>query len=106
MFEHVGVNHYDAFFGKVRDLLADDGVAHVALDRAHGRARRRPTPGSASTSSRAAYAPALSEVVPAIESAGLWVTDIEILRLHYAETLRCWRRRFQDNRARDREALR
>jgi cyclopropane-fatty-acyl-phospholipid synthase len=99
MFEHVGVNHYDAFFGKVRDLLADDGVAILhSIGRMDG-------PGSTNAWFRkyifpGAYAPALSEVVPAIESAGLWITDIEILRLHYAETLRCWRRRFQDNRAR------
>jgi cyclopropane-fatty-acyl-phospholipid synthase len=43
------------------------------------------------------YAPALSELLAAIERAGLWVTDIEILRLHYAETLKCWRERFIAN---------
>jgi cyclopropane-fatty-acyl-phospholipid synthase len=47
-----------------------------------------------------AYCPALSEVLAAIERAGLWVTDIEILRLHYAETLRHWYERFQANRDR------
>jgi cyclopropane fatty-acyl-phospholipid synthase-like methyltransferase len=46
------------------------------------------------------YTPALSEVMTAIEKVGLWVTDIEILRLHYAETLRHWRQRFLDNRER------
>jgi cyclopropane-fatty-acyl-phospholipid synthase len=46
------------------------------------------------------YCPALSEVMPAVERSGLWVTDIEILRLHYAETLRHWQTRFQANRAR------
>jgi cyclopropane-fatty-acyl-phospholipid synthase len=40
------------------------------------------------------YIPSLSEVLPAIERAGLYVTDIEILRLHYADTLRAWRERF------------
>ena len=44
------------------------------------------------------YAPALSEPVSAIERAGLWITDIEILRLHYAETLKHWHQRFQNNR--------
>jgi cyclopropane-fatty-acyl-phospholipid synthase len=44
------------------------------------------------------YSPALSEVLPAVEKSGLWVTDIEILRLHYAETLRAWQQRFQANR--------
>ena len=46
------------------------------------------------------YVAALSEIIPAIEQAGLYVTDIEILRLHYAETLKEWRRRFNQNRAR------
>jgi cyclopropane-fatty-acyl-phospholipid synthase len=45
------------------------------------------------------YIAALSEVLPAIERAGLWVTDIEILRLHYAETLKAWRVRFAARRA-------
>jgi cyclopropane-fatty-acyl-phospholipid synthase len=46
------------------------------------------------------YVPALSEVVPIAERLGLWITDIEILRLHYAETLRAWRTRFEGNRER------
>ena len=40
------------------------------------------------------YIPALSEVTPQIEKSGLVVTDIELLRLHYAETLKAWRQRF------------
>ena len=47
-----------------------------------------------------AYAPALSEILPAIEHAGLYVTGIEVLRLHYAETLKAWRHRFNINRKR------
>lgn len=58
----------------------------------------RPIPGSASTSFQDGYSPALSEAIAAIERAGLWITDIEILREHYAETLREWNRRFQQNR--------
>ncbi len=98
MFEHVGVRHYPEFFAKVRDLLADDGVALLhSIGRSDGPGVTNPWirkyifPGG--------YAPALSEVLPIVERAGLWVTDIEILRLHYADTLREWRRRF--NRARD-----
>jgi cyclopropane-fatty-acyl-phospholipid synthase len=98
MFEHVGVNHYRRFFAKVRDLLTDDGVALLhAIGRADGPGvtnpwiRRYIFPGG--------YSPALSEVLPVVEKSGLFVTDIEILRLHYAETLREWRRRF--NAARD-----
>ena len=97
MFEHVGSRHYDEFFGKVRDLLAEDGVAIL-----HSIGRMEP-PGHTNAWLRkyifpGGYSPALSEVVSAVERAGLWVTDIEILRLHYAETLREWRRRFHDNR--------
>jgi cyclopropane-fatty-acyl-phospholipid synthase len=93
MFEHVGVNHYRKFFAKIRDLLTDDGVAVVhSIGRSDGPGvtnpwiRRYIFPGG--------YSPALSEVLPAVEKSGLFVTDIEILRLHYAHTLREWRRRF------------
>lgn len=93
MFEHVGVGYYDAFFSKVSDLLTDDGVMLLhAIGSTDGPGATNPWiakyifPGG--------YTPALSEVLPAIERAGLIVTDIEILRLHYAETLRAWRERF------------
>jgi cyclopropane-fatty-acyl-phospholipid synthase len=99
MFEHVGVTHYPAFFGAVRDLLTDDGIALLhSIGRADGPGVTNPFirkyifPGG--------YSPALSEVLPVIERLGLWITDIEILRLHYAKTLRLWRRRFMANRAR------
>ena len=97
MFEHVGVGHYPAFFQTVRRCLAEDGVALLhSIGRMDGPGATNPWlakyifPGG--------YSPALSEVVPSIERAGLWITDIEILRLHYAETLRHWRRRFAANR--------
>ncbi len=97
MFEHVGVDHYRQFFATVKRCLAPDGVALLhAIGRAAGPGSTNPWlakyifPGG--------YSPALSEVVPHIERAGLWITDIEILRLHYGETLRHWRRRFAANR--------
>jgi cyclopropane-fatty-acyl-phospholipid synthase len=99
MFEHVGVNHYRAFFTKLKSLLAPDGVALLhSIGRKDG-------PGTTSPWMRkyifpGGYVPALSEVLPTIEELRLWVTDIEILRLHYAETLRAWRRRFERNRDR------
>jgi cyclopropane-fatty-acyl-phospholipid synthase len=93
MFEHVGVNHYDAFFRKCAELLSDDGVILLhSIGRSEGPSVTSPWidkyifPGG--------YIPALSEVLPAIERAGLLVNDIEILRLHYAETLKIWRERF------------
>ena len=93
MFEHVGINHYRTYFNRVRDLLTDDGVAVIhSIGRSDGPAWTNPFiakyifPGG--------YIPALSEVIPIIERSGLYVTDVEILRLHYAETLRHWRNRF------------
>jgi len=98
MFEHVGASHYRAFFRKLKELLKDDGVAVL-----HSIGRMSP-PGSTNPWLRkyifpGGYTPALSETVAAIEQEGLWITDIEILRLHYADTLKEWRRRFQENRA-------
>jgi len=97
MFEHVGVNHFDAFFGKCAELLSDDGVMLLhSIGRSEGPGVTNPWiakyifPGG--------YIPALSEVLPAVERAGLLVTDIEVLRLHYAETLRHWRERFLAHR--------
>ncbi len=102
MFEHVGAAHYLEYFRKVKDLLTDDGVMLL-----HSIGRMEP-PGGTNTWLRkyifpGGYTPALSEVLSAIEKAGLWVTDIEILRLHYAETLRHWRQRFLANRERIKE---
>lgn len=97
MFEHVGTGHYTEYFKKVKNLLADDGVCLV-----HSIGRMDP-PGTTNPWIRkyifpGGYTPALSEVLAAVEKAGLWVTDIEILRLHYAETLRLWHDRFQAQR--------
>jgi cyclopropane-fatty-acyl-phospholipid synthase len=93
MFEHVGVPYYRTFFAKLRDLLEEDGVAVVhSIGRMRGPSvtsawiRKYVFPGG--------YIPAFSEVCPVIENSELWLTDLEILRLHYAETLREWRRRF------------
>jgi cyclopropane-fatty-acyl-phospholipid synthase len=99
MFEHVGVLHYQEYFDKVAKLLTDDGVAVI-----HS-IGRSDTPGATNPWIRkyifpGGYIPALSEVLTRVERAGLWVTDIEILRLHYAETLRHWRQRFAANRDR------
>jgi cyclopropane-fatty-acyl-phospholipid synthase len=97
MFEHVGVTHYRRFFDQIGACLRPDGVALLhAIGRAHGPGATNPWimkyifPGG--------YSPALSEVLPVVEQSGLLTTDIEILRLHYAETLRHWRWRFAANR--------
>jgi cyclopropane-fatty-acyl-phospholipid synthase len=97
MFEHVGVDFYRAFFRRCAEILTDDGIMVLhAIGRAEGPGITNPWiakyifPGG--------YIPALSEVLPAIERTGLLVTDIEILRLHYAHTLQAWRERFDAHR--------
>jgi len=97
MFEHVGVRFYDTFFKRCAELLTDDGIMMLhSIGRSEGPDSTNPWiakyifPGG--------YIPALSEVMPAIERAGLLVCDIEILRLHYAETLKAWRERFMARR--------
>jgi cyclopropane-fatty-acyl-phospholipid synthase len=102
MFEHVGVQHYPEFFAKVNALMRDDGLMLL-----HSIGKMSP-PGTASPWLRkyifpGAYSPALSEVFPVVERSKLWVTDLEILRLHYAKTLNHWHRRFEANRDRIRE---
>jgi cyclopropane-fatty-acyl-phospholipid synthase len=94
MFEHVGTTHYRSFFDKIGKLLADGGVALLhSIGRFDGPASTNPFiakyifPGG--------YIPALSEVFPSIERERLIVTDLEILRLHYASTLRHWRQHFR-----------
>jgi cyclopropane-fatty-acyl-phospholipid synthase len=98
MFEHVGRRAYDTFFKVVYRSLRDDGIALLhSIGRMDGRSATNPWftkyifPGS--------YVPSLAEVMPSIEKSGLIVTDVEILRLHYARTLASWRQRFLARRA-------
>ena len=96
MFEHVGVPHYREYFRNVSDRLAPDGVALI-----HTIGRMRP-PGSTSPwidkyIFPGGYCPSLSEMTKAIEKEELYACDVEILRLHYAETLRHWTERFEAN---------
>lgn len=93
MLEHVGAPNFRGYFQSIKRLLADDGVAVIhSIGKMSG-------PGATNAFTQkyifpGGYIPALSEIVAAIEDAGLWITDIEILRLHYAETLMHWRTRF------------
>ena len=99
MFEHVGVGHYKEFFRKCKSLLKDDGYAVLhSINRSDG-------PGATTGWVKkyifpGGYIPALSEVVPHLEREGLYITDIEILRLHYARTLHEWAKRFEAQRER------
>ncbi|MBL4800654.1 MAG: class I SAM-dependent methyltransferase [Emcibacter sp.] len=97
MFEHVGRAQYQTYFDKVYDSLKDDGVALIhTIGRADGPGSTDPWtikyifPGG--------YSPSLSEIAPIIEKSGLYITDMEVWRVHYAETLREWRKRTHKNR--------
>ncbi len=97
MFEHVGARNYDAFFRKMCDLLADDGIGLLHsighfddCATVNPFIRKHIFPGG--------EIPRLSDVLQSIEKSGLFVTDVEILRLHYAETLKNWFQRFQARR--------
>jgi cyclopropane-fatty-acyl-phospholipid synthase len=98
MFEHVGPRFYRTYFGKCRELLKPDGVMLLhtigLLD-----GPWYPNPWLEKYIFPGGQLPALSEITPAIERSGLIVTDVECLRLHYAETLAEWRRRFMARRA-------
>jgi cyclopropane-fatty-acyl-phospholipid synthase len=96
MFEHVGAPHYGEYFDTVRDRLTEDGIALI-----HTIGRTAP-PGATSPWITkyifpGGYCPSLSEVSTAVEQADLYPTDIEVWRLHYAETLRHWHERFTAN---------
>jgi cyclopropane-fatty-acyl-phospholipid synthase len=97
MFEHVGQPNYLTFFETLSRLLAEDGLAVI-----HSIGRRGPPhvtdPFIRKYIFPGGYIPALSETTAAVEQTGLWITDIEVLRLHYAETLRHWRERFAAQR--------
>jgi cyclopropane-fatty-acyl-phospholipid synthase len=98
MFEHVGVGYYRDYFGKIRQLLEDDGVALI-----HTIGRTTPpgatNPFIAKYIFPGGYIPALSEIAAAVEKEGLIISDVEVLRLHYAQTLKAWRERFLARRA-------
>ena len=99
MMEHVGIAHFDEYFAKIRSLLKDGGYGFI-----HCIGRMSP-PGTTGPFIRkyifpGGYSPALSEVLAATERNGLWVSDIEVLRLHYYHTIRHWRERFARNRER------
>ncbi len=97
MLEHVGPRHYGEYYNKIADLLSPSGVALIhTVGKFNEPGPLNPWieryifPG--------AYTPTLSEQMPWIERANLYITDVETLRLHYAETLRCWYENFQRNR--------
>lgn len=93
MFEHININSYDKFFRKTAQVLHRQGVMVLHYI---GRVKpaRTVNPWIDKYIFPGGYMPALSEVLPAVERAGLLVKDIEVWPMHYAFTLRAWRERF------------
>ena len=99
MFEHVGEPHHAEFFGHLKRLLKDDGIAVLHT------IGKQTTPSPINAWVRhyifpGAYLPTMSQLTPILEDQGMWLNDFENLRLHYAETLKAWDANFQRNRAR------
>lgn len=89
MFEHVGLPNYRTYFETVERLLAPTGVALIhTIARADGPGAT--DPWTAKYIFPGGYSPAVSQIIPHIEKSWLWITDMEVLRLHYAHTLDAW----------------
>lgn len=99
MFEHVGIQHYDEFFAKCRELLKPDGVMLLHTIGKLGEASNSPDPFTDKWIFPGYYLPSVSDMVGASEKVRLIASDIENLRLHYALTLRHWLERAVKARA-------
>ncbi len=93
MFEHVGRKFYKKYFNTVAKLLDDDGVALIHTIGSVN-PPRQPHPWITKYIFPGGYTPSLSELASPIEKSGLIISDMEVLRMHYAHTLRNWRNRF------------
>ena len=93
MFEHVGRNFYRTYFNKVFQLLNEKGIALIHTI-GSSMPPRDPQPWIQKYIFPGGYTPSLSEISKPIEKSGLIVSDIEVLRMHYAQTLRNWKERF------------
>jgi cyclopropane-fatty-acyl-phospholipid synthase len=98
MFEHIGPRFFQTFFESCHRLLQENGVMLLhTIGCSDG--PNHPNPWLNRYIFPGGYLPSLSEILPAVEKAGLIVTDVEVLRLHYARTLEAWRERFMKRRA-------
>ena len=97
MFEHVGRKFYKTFFNKVFEILKDDGIALLHTIGSVN-SPRNPQPWITKYIFPGGYTPSLSEVAGPIEKSGLILSDMEVLRMHYAHTLRNWKERFTENK--------
>ena len=97
MFEHVGRKFYSKYFNKVFDFLNEDGVALIHTIGSIN-PPRGPQPWITKYIFPGGYTPSLSEVSLPIEKSGLIISDLEVLRAHYAHTIRNWKDRFMSKK--------
>ena len=93
MFEHVGRKFYKTYFNNVYKLLKDRGIALIHTI-GSSNPPRDPQPWITKYIFPGGYTPSLSELAKPIENSGLVISDIEVLRMHYAYTLKHWKERF------------
>jgi len=98
MFEHVGRKFYKTFFKQVANLLNDDGLALIHTIGSINEPRD-PQPWITKYIFPGGYTPSMSEVTGPIEKSGLILSDLEVLRMHYAHTLRNWKERCIKNKS-------
>jgi cyclopropane-fatty-acyl-phospholipid synthase len=98
MFEHVGPVHYQEYFDSINRLLADDGVAVMHTIGRYDEPNNKGNAWIEKYVFPGGTIPSLSQIMPAVEDSGLILTDVEVLRVHYADTVRAWRERFAANR--------
>lgn len=98
MFEHVGPRHYTEYFGHLDRLIGPDGAALI-----HTIANNGPpqitSPWIAKYIFPGGHIPSMREIAPHYETTSLHLTDIEVWRVHYADTLRHWYQRFEAREA-------
>ena len=97
MFEHVGRKFYKTFFKQVKNLLNDEGLALIHTIGSINEPRD-PQPWITKYIFPGGYTPSMSEITSPVEKSGLIITDLEVLRMHYAHTLRNWKERCIKNK--------
>tara|TARA_B110000091_G_C13379316_1_gene295504 strand:- start:84 stop:539 length:456 start_codon:yes stop_codon:yes gene_type:complete len=97
MFEHVGRKFYNLFFEKISSLLENNGVALLHTI-GNVDVPRDPQPWITKYIFPGGYTPSLSQIAGPIENSGLIISDLEVLKIHYAHTLRHWKERFVQNK--------
>ena len=97
MFEHVGRKFYNNYFKKIERLLSKDGISLIHTIGSVN-PPSDPHPWITKYIFPGGYTPSLSEVMAPIEKAGLIVSDIEVLKMHYSHTLRHWKENCIENK--------